>query len=414
MRIAIIGAGISGLSAAYMLAQAHEVVVFEREPRAGGHAHTHLVGGSGAPVPVDTGFMVFNTRTYPNFVRLLEALQVPSRPSDMSFGVRCRRCGLEYSSVGPGGLFAQRRRMADPGHWAMLADIVRFFRAGRDALTDGMADQETLGAFLARHGFGTGLVRHFVLPMGGAIWSASAGDMLAFPAGSFLRFLENHGLLAATGQPVWRTIAGGSRTYVDAICARLDGGVRCGQPARRILRDAEGVGVETMGGRQERFDRVVMATHADEALALLGDASEAERAALGAFRYSRNDTWLHTDTSTLPGRAAARASWNCDLVDCEDEQAPVSVTYDLSRLQGIGGQYLCSLNPVAPVGGEVLARMEYMHPILDGPALAAQAAVTRLNGQRHTYYCGAHLRYGFHEDGVVSALAVTRAFGLGL
>ncbi|MGE0042001.1 MAG: NAD(P)/FAD-dependent oxidoreductase [Vicinamibacterales bacterium] len=416
MRIAIVGAGISGLSAAFVLSRAHEVTLFEREPRLGGHAHTHDVAVGGRPLAVDTGFMVFNARTYPNFLTLLASLGVESRASDMSFGVRCRRCGLEYSSLGPAGLFAQPRRALDPRHWTMLADVARFFRAGQDALVDGSAEGLSLGAFLDRHGFGPGLVRHFILPMGGAIWSASSADMRAFPALSFLRFFDNHGLLAATGQPTWRTVAGGSRAYVQAIARRLDGAVRAGLPVARILRDADGVAVRTVNGETTRHDHVVIATHADEALALLGDPSDAEREALGRFRYSTNDTWLHTDASLLPRARGARASWNCDLADCEADGAPVSVTYDLSRLQGLGDEprVLCSLNPVAPVGGEVLARMTYTHPILDRAAFEGQALVARLNGQRRTHYCGAHLRYGFHEDGLVSALAVTRAFGLDL
>ncbi len=410
------GAGISGLTAAYVLNTAHEVTLFERESRLGGHAHTHDIDAGGRVWPVDTGFMVFNERTYPQFVRLLGALGVDSRPSDMSFGVRCRRCGLEYSSAGLRGLFAQPRLLASPAHARMLLDILRFFRRGRRALAEGGAEGQSLGAFLEDGGHSLALARHFVLPMGGAIWSSSSADLRAFPAQSFLQFLDNHGLLRATGQPVWRTVVGGSARYVGAMAARLGRGVRAAAPVSRITRDDTGVTVHVANGQAERFDRVVMATHADEALRLLGDASADEHAALSRFRYSTNDTWLHSDEGLLPGRAAARASWNCDLADCQDERSAVAVTYDLNRLQGHapGHALLCSLNPLESVRGRVLARMSYTHPILDGDAFEGQSLVRRLNGARHTFYCGAHLRFGFHEDGVMSALAVTREFGLAL
>jgi predicted NAD/FAD-binding protein len=417
VRIAVVGAGIAGLAAAYLLSRAHEVTVFEKEPRLGGHAHTHDVAGAGRTWPVDTGFMVFNLRTYPHFAKLLARLGVESRESDMSFGVRCRRCGLEYSSAGLRGLFAQPARLVDREHLSMLRDVLRFFARGRQALDDGTASERSLGEFLQAGGHTDALARHFLLPMGGAIWSASAKDMRDFPAASFLRFYENHGLLAATGQPAWRTVVGGSRAYVEAIQRALPGRTRVAAPVSRILRDAAGVEVQVHGHEPLRFDRVVIAAHADEALAMLGDPSPAERAALGRFRYSTNATVLHSDATVLPARPAARASWNCDLGDCRDEQAPVSVTYDLNRLQGHapGMPLLCTLNGVGAIdGSRVLARMDYAHPIMDGAAFAGQPEVAALNGRQHTFYCGAHLRYGFHEDGLVSALAVTRAFGITL
>lgn len=417
MRIAVIGAGISGLAAAYVLARAHDVTLYEREPRLGGHAHTHDIRLAGHAWPVDTGFMVFNLRTYPTFTTLLAQLGVDSRESDMSFGVRCRRCGLEYSSLGLRGLFAQPSRLVDASHLTMLADVLRFFRRGRRALEDGSASRLSLGEFLAQGGHTEVLARHFLLPMGGAIWSASSRDMRDFPAASFLRFYENHGLLAATGQPVWRTVVGGSRAYVEAIRRTLDGRTRVGLPVQRVRRHTDAVEVQTADGQSARFDRVVIATHADEALAMLADPSDTEHAVLSRFRYSRNDTVLHTDGTLLPARQAARASWNCDLTDCRDERAPVSVTYDLNRLQGHtpGMPLLCTLNAVAPIAeSAVLARMDYTHPVMDTAAFEAQPDVAALNGQRHTYFAGAHLRYGFHEDGLRSALAVTEAFGLSL
>lgn len=406
----------SGLSAAYVLAQAHDVTLFEKDGRMGGHAHTHDITLAGRSWPVDTGFMVFNPATYPNFIKLLDRLGIASRESDMSFSVRCRRCRVEFSSVGLRGLFAQPVRVASLSHWRMLADVLRFFRHGRRALESGSADGRTLGEFLQRGRFGAGLIRHFVLPMGGAIWSAPGADIRQFPAVSFLRFLDNHGLLRATGQPVWRTIVGGSVRYVTALAERLGAGARVSTPIRAVVRDDTGVTIATAGGTAHRFDRVVIATHANDALALLGDPSRDERDALSKFRYSTNDTWLHSDDSVLPVAQAARASWNCELADCADEGSAVAVTYDLNRLQGHrpGQPLLCSLNPLTPIRGVPLARMMYEHPVLDGAAFEGQAAIARLNGRRHTFYCGAHLRNGFHEDGVMSALAVTRTFGLDL
>lgn len=411
--MAVVGGGVSGLTAAWYLSRSHETWLFERDDRLGGHAHTHEVTRNGRAWAVDTGFMVFNERTYPGFVRLLEALGVESRPSDMSFSVQCRRCDVEYSSVGVRGLFAQPRRAFTTAHLAMVFDVLRFFRTARRALADGSAAPLTLGAFLDAHRFSDELCRHFVLPMGGAIWSASAGDMRDFPAASYLRFLDNHGLLAATGQPLWRTIPGGSRRYVERVRAGLGDRVVAGRAVRRITRLDRGVALEVDGRPPIHADAVVVATHADDALALLADASDAEHAALSAFRYSENRAVLHDDVTQLPRRAAARASWNVAMDDCRSDWSPVSVTYDLTRLQGLdgAGPLLCTLNGSPPASGRALACMRYTHPILDRPALAAQAAIAAVNGARHTWFCGAHLRYGFHEDGVQSALAAVAGLG---
>ena len=357
--------------------------------------------------------MVFNTQTYPNFIRLLSELGVESRPSDMSFSVRCRRCAIEYSSVGIDGLFAQRSRLLSGGHWRLLADIQKFFRLGRRALASGF-ETRTLGEFLDQGGFGDQLARHFVLPMGGAIWSASPEDMRGFPAASYLRFMANHGLLAAVGQPRWRTILGGSRSYVTALASRLGPNVNTGTPVRAVARHGRGVSITAADGTASEHDAVVVATHADQALAMLTDPSPRERAALGRFRYSTNDTWLHSDERFLPVEPYAQASWNCDLADCRDPRSPISVTYDLNRLQGHrpGRALLCTLNPIAAVAGEPIARMSYSHPILDAAAIEGQALVSGMNGERGTWFCGAHLRYGFHEDGMASAVAVARGFGV--
>ena len=401
------------MTAAWLLSRAHDVRLYEREPRLGGHAHTHDVRVGARVVPVDTGFMVFNERTYPTFVGLLAALGVESRPSDMSFSVRCDRCDVAYSSVGLRGLFAHPRRAFTTPHLSMLAEILRFFRTGRRALADGSAAAHSLGQFLDANRFGDSLVQHFVLPMGGAIWSASSGTMRAFPAESYLRFLDNHGLLAARGQPVWRTVVGGSRSYVDRIAERLGDGVRTGRAVRRVTRTDRGALIEVDGAAPHGVDAVVVATHADDALALLADPSARERNALSAFRYSTNPTVLHRDAAYLPERHAARASWNVSMHDCRAEDTPVSITYDLARLQGIegAGPMLCTLNDRGEPA-HVHARMRYTHPILDRGASAGQRQLAALNGERQTYYCGAHLGYGFHEDGARSAMVVAQQLGV--
>jgi predicted NAD/FAD-binding protein len=413
VRIAVIGSGISGLGAAYVLSRAHHVELFERDSRLGGHAHTHDIPVPGGVQRLDTGFLVYNEQTYPNFIRLLDQLGVPSHATDMCFGVRCRRCGLEYASQSISSLLAQRRRLLDPRHLAMLVEIVRYFRRARQFLHSTEGYELTLGGFLEREGFSRRLTRHFVLPMGGAIWSASFSDMMDAPARTILQFYENHGLLAASGAPPWRTVTGGSRTYVEAIARTISGPIHTRAPVERIVRLEEGVEVQTGTGLVQRFDRVVIATHADTALSLLADPSPAEQEALGAFRYSLNRTVLHTDASVLPRTRRAWASWNCDIHDCRDASAPVSLTYHLNRLQGVGGdtQYCVTLNGREAPQGETLAVMDYTHPVLDRAAVTAQARVEALNGQRHTYYCGAHLRFGFHEDGLVSALRVTERLG---
>jgi predicted NAD/FAD-binding protein len=387
------------------------VVVFEREPRAGGHAHTHTVPGPDGAVALDTGFLVYNHRTYPHFVRLLEELGVEGQDCDMSFGVRCRRCGLEYSTRGPRGFFAQPRRALDPRHLEMLLDLPRFHRRARAFLADPLAGL-TLGQFLDEGAYSPAFVRHHLLPMGAAIWSSPSADVRRFSARTFLQFFASHGWLETAGATRWRTIRGGSRTYVEAITRQLDD-VRLGCGVARVERRPDGVRVETMDGRAERFDAVVLATHADVTRRLLADADPEETRALLLFRYSSNRVVLHTDRSALPEREAARASWSCDLDDCADEVAPVSLTYDLNRLQSIPGptRYCATLNPVRPLEG-VIAALRYEHPVLDLQAERGQALLARLNGRRSTWFAGAHLRHGFHEDGLLSALEVARGIRL--
>ena len=414
LRVGVVGSGISGLAAAHYLARRHRVTLFEAESRLGGHSHTHDIVAGGRPVSVDTGFIVYNHRTYPRFVKLLAELGVHGRRSDMSFGVRCRRCNVEYSSRGVAGLFAQPRRALDPSHLRLIADIPRFNRDARAFLAApaGGAPEADLGGFLERGRYSDSFVRHFILPMGGAIWSAPFAEMRRFPARSFLRFFANHGWLSLTGAPQWWTVDGGSRTYVDAIARGLRGEIHLARPVESVRRENDGVTVSS-GGREWRFDRIVIATHADQALSLLADPSPDERRLLGAFRYSRNRAVLHSDREALPRAAGAWASWNSDLADCREDEAPVSLTYHMNRLQGLPGpDELCvTLNPAMTLTA-VLATMEYTHPILDGPAVLAQPEIARRNGERNTFFAGAHLRYGFHEDGLLSALAVAERLGV--
>jgi predicted NAD/FAD-binding protein len=413
VHIAVVGSGIAGLATAWLLGRQHRVDVFEAEGRAGGHAHTHTVTDADGTWPIDTGFMVYNERTYPTFVRMLAALGIETRPSDMSFSVRCRRCGLEYSSRGLRGWLAQPWRLVDPRHVRTLADTLRFFRAGRRFLAGPPDESLSLGAFIERERLSATFARHFLLPMGGAIWSASGTDVRAFPAHAFLRFFDNHGLLAIDDAPVWRTIAGGSRRYVQAMSVTSGARMRMGQPVRRLRRGADGVHVATDEGTT-RYDQVVIATHADTALGLLADPSDAERTALGRVRYSRNRTVLHADAAMLPTRTAARASWNCDVADCRDETAPVSLTYDVSRLQGIGKsqRYCVTLNGTRTPSGPVHAVMDYTHPVMNADAFRSQRDMAQMNGTNRTWYAGAWLRYGFHEDGVVSAVRVAEGLGV--
>jgi len=413
LRIAVVGAGISGLSAAYLLSRRHRVELFEKDRRLGGHAHTHTVEHEGRPLDLDSGFLVYNHRTYPHFARLLAELGVDGQPSDMSFSVDCRRCRLLYSTRGLNGLFTQRRRVVDPGYLRMLASIPRFNRRARALLDNPGAPEATLGRFLEEAGFGDAFARHFMLPLVGAVWSSSAADVRGFAARPLLRFMDNHGWLDID-PPRWWTVRGGSRRYVEAIAAQLGRSVHAGCGVLTVRREPDGVRVLTERGEWRRFDRVVLATHADQALGLLADPSPDEVRLLGAFRYSRNRTLLHRDASVLPRSPRAWASWNMTTADCRREGAPVSLTYHLNRLQSLRGptQFCVSLNlEREPAPGTVLAEMDYTHPILDATAVAAQPGLRRLSGQRHTFFAGAHMRYGFHEDGLMSGMRVAEALG---
>lgn len=411
MKIAVIGTGISGMLAARLLAGDHDVHVFEANDYLGGHTNTIEVEAFGQLYTLDTGFMVFNHRTYPNFLRMLRLLDVAEQESDMSFGVRCLRTGLEYQGSSLGGLFAQRRNLVRPAFYRMLLDILRFNREALDLVE---RDEETisLGEFLDRHRFSRQFTDHYLLPMGASIWSARPQAFGEFPARFILRFFHNHGLLTVRGHPQWKTVSGGARTYVQALMGPLSDQVRLGSRVTSVSRHEDHVIVSTPGQPPERFDAVVMASHADQTLGMLSDVSAAEKEILGAFPYQENEAVVHTDVSLLPRRSRAWASWNYTIP--LEEDTPVVLTYNLNRLQRhesprpicLTLNHADAINPT-----QVLRRIVYHHPVYTASALAAQERYSEINGNRKTYFCGAYWGHGFHEDGVNSALAVGKCFG---
>ncbi len=409
MKIAIVGAGISGLTAWYLLRRHHEVTLFEANDWIGGHTHTVRVRDEDRELAVDTGFIVFNERTYPNFIRLLKALGVASQKSDMSFSVRCEDSGIEYNGTSLDTLFAQRRNLLRPSFLSMVRDILRFNRDATRFAANGSADI-TLGDFIREHGYGRSFVERYIVPMGAAIWSAEPSRMLEFPFPTFARFFDNHGFLTVDDRPQWYVVKGGSSTYVERLVAGFEDSVRTNCPIASVRRDADGVHVRTRGGTVERFDRVIIAAHSDQALRMLEDPSDAERAVLSAIPYQKNAVTLHTDSSILPRRRKAWAAWNYH----RDGEGELGVTYWMNRLQSLTSkrEYCVTLNRDERLAsGAILQKFEYEHPIYTRDAIQAQSRVDSIQGVRNTFYCGAYLGYGFHEDGVKSGLAVARAFG---
>jgi uncharacterized protein len=409
--VAVVGSGVSGLTAAHVIGRRHRVTLFERDDRPGGHANTIAVrAGDGRVVPLDTGFIVHNERTYPTLLRLFAELGVETQASDMSFSVRCEGCGLEYAGArGLHGVLPRAVVLGRPRYLRMLAEVRRFHRHARSVLADPAAERLTLDDFLRDGGYSDYFADHFMLPLTGAVWSSSAATVRAYPARYLIRFFANHGMLTVTGSPQWRTVTGGSRTYVGRIADRLDS-VLLRTPVETVERRAGGVVVNG----EHRFDRIVIATHPDQALRLLADPSDEERRALGAWTYSRNSTVLHTDGSLLPRTAGARASWNYLLDTCTTSRPSVHVTYHLNRLQALREpvDYCVTLNDTSRVAAaHEIRRMVYEHPVYTHESLAAQALLPHLQGERHTYYCGAYHGWGFHEDGCVSGLRAALAMG---
>ncbi|MYR30328.1 MULTISPECIES: FAD-dependent oxidoreductase [unclassified Streptomyces] len=414
---AVIGAGVAGLTAAHVLTGSRPVDLYEADERLGGHAHTHEVLDSrGLPVHVDSGFIVHNRRTYPTLLRLFEELGVETRESEMSMSVRCEGCGLEYAGArGPGGLLASPRHALSAPYRRLLREVPRFHRAARATLATPEPDEaapETLSRFLTAHRFSRYFVTHFMTPLVAAVWSCDAHTALRYPARYLFRFLDHHGLLSVTGSPAWRTVSGGSRTYVELLAKRLHR-VRTGTPVRAVRRHADGVDVTDGGGTTRTYESVVIATHPDQALALLADPSDAESAALGAFRYSRNPTLLHTDTSVLPRAPRARASWNYLLPDCAAPADHVRISYDMNRLQGLRtpDRYVVTLGGEDRVDpGSVLARMVYEHPVYTPESVTAQRLLPALN-QGRTAFAGAYFGWGFHEDGALAGARAAESLG---
>ncbi|MFI9830890.1 NAD(P)/FAD-dependent oxidoreductase [Streptomyces sp. NPDC051913] len=412
---AVIGSGVAGLTAAHILSRAHHVTLYEADDRLGGHAHTHeLTAPDGRTHRVDSGFIVHNRRTYPNLRRLLRELDVATQESEMSMSVRCEGCGLEYAGArGLRGLLAQPHNILRLPYLRMLGEVPRFHRAARRLLETGADDTLTLGTFLDRAGFSSYFRAHFMTPVVSAVWSCDAETALGYPAAYLFRFLAHHGMLSVTGSPVWRTVTGGSRTYVDRIAADLHE-VRVGTPVRAVLRHADGVDVTADDGTTASYDHVVLATHPDQTLRMLADATPDEKEVLGAFRYSRNTTLLHTDTSLLPQASAARASWNYLMPDCGAGADRVRVSYDMNRLQRLDAPHTY----VVTLGGHdrvdparVLARMTYEHPVYTPESVTAQRRLPALSSTV-TAFAGAYHGWGFHEDGCRSGVQAAAALGV--
>ena len=411
MRIAIVGSGISGLSAAWLLSRQHDVVLFEANDYLGGHTDTHRVEVDGRTLEVDTGFIVHNPGNYPLLTRLFDELGVATQPTTMGFSVQDARSGLEYNATSLDGLFCQRRNLASPRFWGMLRDLARFYRAA-PALLDDDRPGPSLGEYLDANRYGTAFRDQHLVPMASALWSSPEQSVLAFPAKYLVQFMANHHMLQLTGRPEWRVVRGGSRRYVETMMARWDVQVRLSSPVRGIVRDAHGVSLRCDAG-SERFDQVVLACHSDQALALLGDASDGEREILGAIRYQANDTVLHTDARLLPRHRKAWAAWNAHLP--ADPALACTVSYCMNLLQGLPGDtpLIVTLNRTRDIDpARILQRRQYAHPVHTHAAVAAQARKHEIQGVQRTWFAGAYWGWGFHEDGIRSGVDVAQGLGV--
>lgn len=416
-RIAIVGSGIAGLTCAYLLRERYDVHLYEAADYLGGHTQTTDVDVQGKSYPVNTGFIVFNDWTYPNFIKLMQRLNVPYEASDMSFSVKCETTDMEYNGHTLDSLFAKRSNLLNPKFWWMIKDILRFNKETRAELAADTLDRsETLGAYLARKGYGDYFKRYYIIPMGAAVWSASEDMMMAFPLYFFVRFFNNHGMLSVDDRPQWRVISGGSRSYVERIAAALpQDQIHLSTPIERIERHADGVTLLSNRGA-EAFDQVILACHSDQALAMLEQPTAEEQAILGAIPYKMNDVVLHTDGSVLPKRKKAWASWNYHIG--AQQQDTVAVTYYMNRLQNFDDapvEFCVTLNKTQDIAADkIIRRFQYAHPVFTVEGMAAQQRHADISNQNRTHYCGAYWFNGFHEDGVRSALRVTEALGVSL
>lgn len=415
MKIAIVGTGISGMVAAHLLHRDHEITVFEAADYIGGHTNTHDVSMDGQTFAIDTGFIVFNDWTYPNFIALLKKLGVESQASDMSFSVKCEQTGLEYNGTSMNTLFAQRRNLLRPSFYRMIRDILRFNREALDLL-DQPDPGPSLGSYLTAKRYSREFIEQYIVPMGAAIWSADLATMHEFPARYLVQFFKNHGMLSVDDRPAWRVIKGGSRRYMEKLVAPFRDRILLNSPVESIARLPESVQVRARLNRAERrtltFDAVVLASHSDQSLAMLADPSTQEREILGAIRYQDNEAVLHTDASVLPRRRLAWAAWNYHLLRNQPDRAVV--TYHMNRLQGLTAphEFCVTLNHTQAIDPrKIIRRITYHHPVYSPAAVAAQKRHGEISGVNRTSYCGAYWGFGFHEDGVKSALAACKPFG---
>jgi len=417
-RVAVIGGGVAGIVTAWLLQRKYSVSLFERNDYLGGHTNTvEIAEGPDAGLGVDTGFIVLNDRTYPNFRRFLAQLEVPTRNAEMSFSFQCNQSGFTYAGNNLNGLFAQRSNLLSPAFYGFLCEIARFGRKARHDLIEERIPQVTLGEYLQRGGYSAFMTHNYLLPMAAAIWSTPTLNALDFPAAAFLHFFANHGLLSLRDRPQWMTVVGGSQAYVKAFRHQFDGQVILKARIQTLLRRDKGVRILFADGRTEEFERAVVATHADQALRLLGDADELESRLLGPWRYQPNHTVLHSDEQLLPRKRVAWSAWNFIRDIGRSESQPVYVSYWMNRLQGLKAQrtYSVTLNPEGTFKpGSVVARFDYQHPQYDFGSLATQDELPGLNGRRNTWFCGSYFGYGFHEDAVRSAVAVGESMGVQL
>jgi uncharacterized protein len=416
-RIAVIGSGISGLSAAWALSKVHDVTLYEADSRTGGHANTVTISVAGVQTPVDTGFIVFNDWTYPNLIALFDHLGVAVEPSNMSFGISLNDGALEYASEARfSSLFAQKSNLLRPDYWRMLLDMKKFYARGPRLECEFDLDHISLGDLLAALGMSDAFVRQHIVPMAACIWSGSFAHMLAFPARTFVKFFQNHGLFLLEGRPQWRTVTGGSRQYINKLLADFAGTVLLNAPVDAVTRSDDGVIVRS-NGSDRHYDEVVLATHGDVASKLVQNKSEAEVAVLSAFQTSLNQAYLHRDAKLMPKRRAVWSSWNYVGKQTDEASSAVPISYWMNRLQNLNPaqDVFVSLNPRTAIDPDKIdAQVAYRHPIFNAAAIAAQARRPEIQGKDRIWYCGAYWRYGFHEDGCMSGLDVARALGAAL
>jgi len=416
MKIAIIGGGVSGLTAAYLLHNDYDLTLFEANDYVGGHTQTHELEAEGRRWSIDSGFIVYNEKTYPNFIKLLEKLKVDSQKSSMGFSVKATHKKLEYSGSSPNALFAQRQNLLRPSFYLMIKDILRFNRLAKSKL-EGLVESMTLKEFLKQNKFSKHFVENYIVPMGAAIWSTAAEKTIEMPAVFYIRFFQNHGLLQIMNRPQWRVIKGGSKSYIEKIKASYEKQIKLSAPVKKIIRHKDEVEIffGKNGEHSNKFDRVIIATHSDQALQMLEEPSAKEKEILGSLQYQENEALLHTDESILPRKKEAWSSWNYLLN--KDKKDPVAVTYSMNLLQSLTARthFLVTLNSSENINAnKILKKITYQHPLFTVEGARLQKEKHLISGQNNTFYCGAYWGNGFHEDGVVSALDVCKFFGKGL